>query len=184
MIGSETSLRAAGSAPAQFPVLKSQPRPQQAPQQQQRSGSNYSGQSSIKPPQYIADSTTEDSANNIMAKGWQEADQRYQVKKLDRAGVSRGKGQQFIAGLEGVQAMSAAATSAADVRAKDANTNSMLRSDYEKSRELEAQNTAMVQHSISQSDWSRDFARRSAQQQLQMAAQSARMNYMIALMRQ
>ena len=119
----------------------------------------------------------------MMAQGWQAADQRYNMKKTDRAGISRGKGQQFIAGQEGAQAMSTAAAQTAEMRAKDASTNSKMQSDYEKSREMEAQNNAMVQHQVSQSDWSQDFARKQAQAQIQMASQQARMNYMIALMR-
>lgn len=178
MIGSNTSLRAAGSNLPQAPVQKAQPRP--APLQ---AGSGYVGQSTVRPPQFISDSTTESAANNMMAQGWQAADQRYCMKKLDRAGIWRGKGQQFIAGQEGAQAMSTAAAQTAEMRAKDASTNSKMQSDYEKSREMEAQNNAMVQHQVSQSDWSQDFARKQAQAQIQMASQQARMNYMIALMR-
>jgi len=105
------------------------------------------------------------------------------MKQLDRAGLSRGKGQQFMAGQEGVQAMGQAANQAAELRAKDQATNSQMRSDYEKARELEAQNLAMVQHGISQSVWSRQFAKQSAASQIQMAQQQSQMQLMLALMR-
>lgn len=176
MIGSSTSLKASGGLPAQQPVLKAQPTPAPAK-------AGYSGQSTIKQPNYIGIDTTEDAANNIMAKGWQQADGRYQMKKLDRAGLSRSKGQQFIAGQEGVQAMGQAANDTAELRSKDQATNSQMRSDYEKAREMEAQNQAMVQHQLSQSDWSRQFAKQSAAAQIQMAQQQAQMQLMLALMR-
>ena len=116
MIGSNTSLRAAGSNLPQAPVLKAQPTPRQAPLPAGQAGSGYVGQSTVRPPQFINDSTTESAANNMMAQGWQAADQRYNMKKTDRAGISRGKGQQFIAGQEGAQAMSTAAAQTAEMR--------------------------------------------------------------------
>lgn len=144
--------------------------------------SPYSGQSTIKKPQYIDINTTEDAVNNVMAQGYQQADQRYQTKQLDRAGLSRGKGQQFISGQEGAQAMSKAAEGAAQIRTEDQLANSKMRSDYEKARELEAQNLAMVQHARSQADWSRNFGHMSAAAQLRMAMQQSQLQLMMALM--
>jgi len=142
----------------------------------------YSGQSTIKKPQYIDINTTEDAVNNVMAQGFQHADQRYQTKQLDRAGLSRGRGQQFIAGQEGAQAMSKAAEGAAQIRTEDQLANSKMRSDYEKARELEAQNLAMVQHARGQADWSRNFGHMSAAAQLRMAMQQSQLQLMMALM--
>lgn len=144
----------------------------------------YTGQSTIKKPEYIDINTTEDAVNNVMAQGFQHGDQRYQMKQLDRAGVSRGKGQQFIAGQEGAQAVSKAAESAAQIRSEDQAANAKMKSDYEKAKELEAQNLSMVQHAKSQADWSRQFARQSASAQLQMAMQQAQLQLMLALMGQ
>ena len=195
MIGSNMTLAPGGASPSGSPVLKSQPMPAQQkppvllsptprPTQPQGPAQPYSGQSSIRKPQYIDINTTEDAVNNMTAAGYQQADSRYQMKQLDKSGFSRGKGAQFIAGQEGVQAMNAAAEQAAGVRSKDQQTNAQMKSDYEKARELEAQNISMVQHSLSQSDWARQFANQSAQAQIQMAYQQAQLQLMLALMRQ
>lgn len=116
------------------------------------------GQSTMQKPQYIDINTTEDAVNNVLAKGYQEGDQRYQLKQTDKAGLSRGKGNQYMAQQEGVQAMTKAASEAAGVRAEDDKNNAKMRADYEKMRELEAMNYAMSQHSMNQSNWSQQFA--------------------------
>ena len=79
--------------------------------------------------------------------------------------------------------MNAAAEQAAGVRSQDQKTNSQMKSDYEKARELDAQNQTMVQHSMSQANWARNFANRSAQAQIQMAHQQAQLQLMLAMMR-
>lgn len=118
----------------------------------------YTGQSTIRPPQYIDINTTEDAVNNVIAKGYQEGNTRYQLKQTDRAGLSRGKANQFMAEQGGVQAMTKAAAEAAGVRAEDDKNNAKMRSDYEKMRELEALNYAMAQHSMSQTNWAQEYA--------------------------
>jgi hypothetical protein len=118
----------------------------------------YTGQSTIQKPQSISTDTTEDAVNNVMAQGYQQGDTRYQMKQADRAGVSRGKGQQYMAQQEGVQAITKAATDAAGVRTADEKMNAQMRADYEKARELEAQNYGMASHNMAQSDWSKRFA--------------------------
>lgn len=175
--GSQQAFQAAGSPKSQ--------RPQQAPAGGQKPafGTVAGGQSTITKPKYLDINTTEDAVNNVMAQGYQYGDQRYQMKQLDRAGLSRGRGQQFIAGQEGAQAVSKAADAAAQMRSEDQMTNAKMKSDYEKARELEAQNLAMVSHAMNQADWSRRFAGQSAAAQLQMAMQQAQMNLMLALMR-
>lgn len=170
MISSNSSLKPAGSNPAPKPVQQAQPSPQ-------------GFRSTIRQPNYIDQNQTEDAVNNLMAKGHQQADQRYQMKQLDKAGISRGKGQRFIGGQESVQAYGQAANQAAEIRSQDQLANSKMRSDYERATELEAQNYSMVQHQLSQADWSRQFARQSAAAQLQVAMQNARMNLMTSLMR-
>lgn len=143
----------------------------------------YTGQSTIKPPKYIDDGTTEDAANNAMAQGYQQADPRYQMKQLARAGMSSGAGQQFIAGQEGVQAMSQAAGQAADIRTQDQMANDKMRSDYENMREQEALQKSMLQHQMAQSDWSRKFAEQSANASLQMSYLQSLQNLRMNLLR-
>lgn len=118
----------------------------------------YTGQSTFQQPRFIGINQTEDAANNVMALGYQQADQRYQTKQLDRAGFSRGKGQQFMAQQQGAQELSKAAGQAAEVRSQDMKANAQMQSDYEKAREMEAQSYAMSQHAMSQADWARQFA--------------------------
>jgi len=131
-----------------------------------------SGQSTIKPPKYIDINDTEDSVNNTLAAGIQAGDQRYQVKQMDRAGVSRGKGQQSAASVQSAKEMTAAANQAAETRAQDQKTNAQMRADYEKARESEALAIAGSQFGI-----------RYGQMQAQLAMQQSAMNLMQSLMR-
>ena len=172
MIGSSYQLKAPGANPPNKPVASAQP-----------ATPGYSGQSSIRPPRYISDRATESAAGNVMAQGYANADQRYQTKKLARNGISAGAGQQFVAAQEGVQEMCNAAQQAADIRSKDQLANDKMRSDYEQMREKEAQNLAMVQHQVAQSDWGKQFAEQSAAAQMQMAYYQSRLQLMLALMR-
>jgi len=172
MIGSRLSMAPGAANPSAKPVATSQPKTP-----------GYSGQSTIAKPRYISDSATESAAGNVMAQGYANADQRYQTKRLARNGISAGAGQQFVAGQEGVQEMGKAAQQAADIRSQDQQANDKMRSDYEQMREKEALNYAMVQHQISQSDWSKQFAEQSAAAQLQIAQYQARLQLMLALMR-
>ena len=56
--------------------------------------------------------------------------------------------------------MQKAAGAAAEIEASDQQTNDQMRSDYERAREMEAQNNAMIQHNLAQTDWGRSFANR------------------------
>jgi hypothetical protein len=107
-------------------------------------------------------SATEEAINNTMARGFQGADQRFNLKATDRAGLSRGKAQQFVAAQGGVQAMSNAAGQAAQMRSEDDANNAQMRLAYDQAQEQEAQNIGMYRHSRSQSDWASQFARQQA----------------------
>lgn len=157
------------------------PNPQAQPQAQQTPA--YTAESTIEAPRYIQDSTTQDAVNNTLAQGRANSDKRFQVKQLDRAGLSRGAGQNFMAAQEGVQQMQKAASAASEVEASDQRVNDQMRSDYERAREMETQNNAMIQHNLSQSDWARVFAQKSLNAQLQMAQMQAQLQLRLALMR-
>jgi hypothetical protein len=176
MIGSQPNLSPSGGNMKAFPVQGAQPSPM------------GKGAMSGRLPTQKAPSTdinvTEDAVNNVMAQGWQQGDPRYQMKQIDRAGISRGKGQQFIAGQEGAQAVGKSANQAAEMRMEDAQTNAQMRSDYEKAAEQQKQAQQMLDHSRDQSDWSRQFALQSAQAQIKMAQQQASLQMMLALMRE
>lgn len=155
---------------------KKPPKPQSAPPP-------ISGPYGNKPkPPSIGIDTTEDAVNNVMAQGFQQADQRYQMKQTDRAGVSRGAGQQFIAGQESAQAMNKAADAAAGIRMQDQQANAKMKADYERSNAQTAQAAQMAQHAKDQADWSQSFAKQSAAAQLQMAMQQAQLQFMLSLM--
>ena len=143
----------------------------------------YNSQSTIQKPRYISDEATQDSINNTLAQGYANADERFQTKSLDRAGLSRGAGQQFMAGQEGVKKMQEAAGAAADVQASDQRTNDQMRSDYQRASEQEAQNNAMIQHQLAQTAWQQQFAQQSLNAQLQMAQEQAMLQLRLALFR-
>lgn len=144
---------------------------------------DYSAWSTIQSPRYIQDSTTQDAINNTMAQGHANSDQRFQVKNLDRAGVSRGAGQNFMAAQEGVQQMQKASESASEVEAADQEQNSKMRSDFQKNSEMEAQNNAMIQHQLAQTEWAKKFAEESMQSQLEIAQQQAMLQLQLTLLR-
>jgi fructosamine-3-kinase len=154
-----------------------------APNPQAQQTPAYTAESTIEAPRYIQDSTTQDAVNNTLAQGRANSDKRFQVKQLDRAGLSRGAGQNFMAAQGGVQQMQKAASAASEVEASDQRVNDQMRSDYERAREMETQNNAMIQHNLAQSDWARVFAQKSLNAQLQMAQMQAQLQLRLALMR-
>lgn len=133
---------------------------------------SFSGQSTIRPPQYIDIEDTEASVNNTLARGQQAGDQRYQIKQMDRAGISRGKGQQTAAQIQSAKEMASAANQAAETRSKDQLNNEKMRADYEKAREQESLAIAGAQFGV-------NFAG----MQAQLAQQRAAMELMFSLMR-
>lgn len=157
--------------------------PKKQPQGSPDSGSGYTGQSTIRPPNYIADSVTEDAAQNVLAQGYAAGDHRYQTKNLARPGFSQGKGQEFAGARKAAEEMNKAAGQAADIRSQDQLANSRMQSDYQKASELEAQQNAMLQHTLGQSDWARDFAKKSIDAQTQMAYLQAMLQLKLSLMR-
>ena len=169
----------AGTQPSKAPPKTGTTNPPKSNQP----GSGYSGQSTIRPPKYIDDGTTEDAAQNVLALGIQNSDNRYQTKSLSRPGSSQGKGQEFLGAKQATQEMNKAAGQAADIRSQDQLANSRMRSDYQKGSEMEAQQQAMLQHAIGQSDWARNFAKTSADAQTQMAYIQAMLGIQSALLR-
>ncbi len=161
-----------GPAPRPMPTWDTPGGGQGTPSGGGQFAGGLSGQSTIKPPKYIDINDTEDSVNNTLAAGMQAGDKRYQVKQMDRAGVSRGKGQQAAASVQSAKEMAAAANQAAETRAQDQKTNSQMRADYEKARESEALAIAGAQFGINY-----------GQMQAQLAMQQSAMNLMQSLMR-
>jgi hypothetical protein len=171
MIGSNVSLTPQKSQMLPAPVESSQPLPRRSPPTPW-----------IQKPQYIDMNTTEDSAGNTMARGYQAADARFNIKQIDRAGISRGKGQKFIAAQGGAQAMAQAASQAAQVRGDDDKANAQMRSAYEQQVEQERQNRFMNQHAMDQSDWARRFAQQQAAFNTALATSRGRSGWLNGLL--
>jgi len=171
MIGSQSSLAPSGANPPPKPVLKAQPSP---------SGRGMGGVKP-RPPKYIDTNTTEDAVNNVMAQGQQQADARYQLKQLDKAGISRGRGQQYIAAQEGASAVSKAASQAAEMRLADEATNSKMRSEYEKTSEEAALRDQANKHDKSETDWATQYQRATIGNQLRMARNAYWMSMRMAM---
>lgn len=172
MIGSNQSLSPSKSQWAEAPVQAMQPTPRPASPPTPW----------IQRPQYIDMNTTEDSVNATMARGYQSADNRFNVKQTDRAGLSRGKGQQYIAAQGGAQAMAQAAAQAGQTRAEDDKTNAQMRSTYEQQVEQERQNRAMNRFAQDQSDWTRWFAGQREAVNTGIALNNGRMNWLRGLL--
>lgn len=64
--------------------------------------------------------------NQAMAKAHSEADQRYNMKPLDKAGMSRGGAQQQMAGISGAQNLADGIAQAYGTRTNDAMANANL----------------------------------------------------------
>ena len=80
-------------------MIKAPMAPQSKPEKKSKESNSptYTAQATIKAPRYIQDSATQDAVNNTLAQGHANSDGRFQVKQLDRAGLSRGSGQNFMA---------------------------------------------------------------------------------------
>jgi hypothetical protein len=64
--------------------------------------------------------------NNAMAKAHAEADPRYNMKPLDKAGTSRGAGQQYMAGISSAQNLASGIAAAYNTPVQDASTNATI----------------------------------------------------------
>jgi hypothetical protein len=118
-----------------------------------------------------------DVQNNQIAQGF-AAGGRGAFKDTDRNGISRGKGQLARAAMQQAQGIAEGQSAAAQTQVDTDKANSGMMLGYEHGREMEAQRLAMVQHALSQSDWSVGMA----QQQAAAAIQRARQQAMLQLL--
>jgi hypothetical protein len=143
-------------------------------------GGNYSGQSTWQPPNYISDASTQSAINNRMGQAQMMGDPRVFQKQMARNGVSASRGTDYFAQVGQQQALSAGRADAAGIAAQDQMNNAKSRLAYQYGSESEAQSLAMVQHALSQADWSRGFAGQQAAATVNAAKQKA---YLDALRR-
>jgi hypothetical protein len=133
-----------------------------------RSTTGISSQSTwTKPPSIDAS----DSINNSIAQG--HAAGAGAIKQLDRNGISRGKGHQARAAMAQAEGVAQGQAAAAQTQLEADKANSRMKTDYEFGREMEAQRLAMVQHALSQNDWSVQMAQQQAAAALHRSKQQA-----------
>jgi hypothetical protein len=117
-------------------------------------------------PNYISADATEARQNNIMGQGRQEADSRYQTKKLDKAGFSRGAGQQHQAATGSARTLHDAAKAANESQANDMQLNSEMKRNYNDEVERRTQYAEGMSQQLAQSDWQRQFQQNQLNAQL------------------
>ena len=162
-------------------IVKSMPKPQtpQTPkpptayktQEQTRANNPY--YRAPDQPDYITAEASESRQNNIMGQGIQNADSRYQTKQLDKAGFSRGAGQQHKGAVNSARTLHDAAKSANESRANDQQLNSTLKRGYNDEVERRTQFAAGMQQQQDQSDWQRQFEQNQLNSQLFMQYNSS-----------
>lgn len=89
------------------------------------------------PPPMIPDGAVQDSVNNMMAAG--AGQQRAALTGMDRAGVSRGRGQRSMADYAAAGADMQARSGAAQAEMEAAGANAAARNAYENTRDSERQ---------------------------------------------
>jgi hypothetical protein len=100
-------------------------------------------------------------------------DPRVFQKQFARAGLSSSKGTEYFSQVGQQQALAQGRADSAGIDAQDQMSNAKARLDYQYGAEREAQALAMVQHAMSQADWSTGFARQQAQATVRSAQQKA-----------
>jgi hypothetical protein len=156
-----------------LPVLPGGPKP---PAQTPGLG-NYTGQSTWNAPQQISADSTQSAMNNRMGQAQMMGDQRIFQKQFARNGLGASKGTDYFSQVGQQQALAQGRADSAGIAAQDQANNAKARLDYQFGREREAQALAMVQHSLSQSQWAQQFAQQQAAAQIAAAQQNAYINF-------
>ncbi len=158
-----------------MPVLKSptgggaSPPPGQAA----AGAGNYTAQSTWQSPQYISADSTQSAINNRMGQAHMMGDPRVFQKQFARNGIGASKGTEYFSQIGQAQALGQGRAESAGIAAQDQLNNAKTRLDYQYGREREAQSLAMVQHALSQAQWSTGFAGQQAQATITTAQQKA-----------
>lgn len=139
---------------------------------------NISGQSTWQPPNYISADSTQSAVNNRIGQAHMMGDQRNFQKQFARNGLGSSRGTAYAAQVGQQQALGQGRAEAAGIQAQDQSNNAKARLDFQNGQEREAQALAMVQHALSQSQWSQDFARQQAAAQILAAQQNAQIQMM------
>jgi hypothetical protein len=137
----------------------------------------YTGQSTWQAPQYISADSTQSAVNNRMGQAQMMGDQRLFQKQFARNGLGASKGTDYFSQIGQQQALGQGRAESAGIAAQDQANNAKSRLDFQFGREREAQALAMVQHALSQSNWSTQFAQQQAAAQIAAAQQNAYINF-------
>jgi hypothetical protein len=156
MLASDTALSA---------KVASSPKPAPKP-------ATFSGQSTWRAPVAVDPSAA---IGNQLAAGDNAADVRGNVKTLDKAGVSRGKGNYSAAAIAGAQARGEAQNQAAQTQLNADKTNASQQLDFQYGSEMEGQKLAMIQQALGQSDWSVQMAQQMAAAKIDAANKSGQL---------
>ena len=117
-------------------------------------------------PKYVDPS---DSIGNIQATAAQGADMRGQVKALDKAGFSRGKGQNYAASIGSVKAAQEGNAMAAGAQLEADQMNAQAKTDFEFGQAMEGQKLARIQHEMTNADFNLANAQQQAANKLYQA---------------
>ena len=120
---------------------------------------SYTGQSTWQQPTYIDPSK---SISNTLASGYQAADPRSSMKQLDKAGFSRGKGQEYRAAIASAQTLGDSRMNAANTQLEADKANAQMRTDFEFGQEQEAQKLARIQAEMENPAFSMQMAQQEA----------------------
>ena len=129
----------------------------------------YTGTTSWARPGYI---DPRDSINNSLGQAGQNADFRGLTNQQARQGFSLGKAAQYAAGIQSMQSQAAGRQEAAKTQFDADKANAQMRLDYQTGQEQEAQRFTMIQHALSQSNWSVAQAQAQALARVNAATQS------------
>ena len=140
--------------------------PETAQPRNATTGSAINVQTGWSQPKYV-DPT--DSIKNIQATSAQGADMRGQVKALDRAGFSRGKGQNYAASIGSVKAAQEGNNLAAGAQLEADQMNAQAKTDFEFGQSMEGQKLARIQHEMSNADFNLQQAQQQANNKIYQA---------------
>jgi len=84
------------------------------------------------------------------------------MKQLDRAGFSRGKGQQYRSAMASAQTLGDARMNAASTQLEADKANAQMRTDFEFGQEQEAQKLARIQAELEKPAFSMNMAQQEA----------------------
>jgi len=138
--------------------------------------------SGLRQPRKIADSTTEDAANNAVASGFQQGYSR--PGQLAKAGFSAGAQQRMVAGQQQAAGQAQGAQQAAGIRSQDQAFNSQQDAAYQALLGARLNSNYELQSGLNSANWQKQFSQQSNRLGMNMARQQAWQQIRLALLSQ